>query len=80
MEVSEIRTNDKAIQFWHFREAPEMYRKLSTNGGDEDYLAFVPNTTDAPYWMQDSGYGVFGTFCVDEYQVEGGTVYIGSHS
>jgi hypothetical protein len=30
------------IKIWRFYEAPEKYRKLSTNGGDEDWIAFVP--------------------------------------
>lgn len=31
-----------AAVVWRFHEAPEKYQALSCNGGDEDWLAFVP--------------------------------------
>lgn len=31
------------IKVWHFYDAPEEYRALSGHGGDEDWLAFVPD-------------------------------------
>ena len=30
------------IKVWRFEDAPKKYRALSTNGGDEDWIAFVP--------------------------------------
>lgn len=33
---------NKPILVWPFDEAPKEYQNLSTNGGDEDWLAFVP--------------------------------------
>lgn len=37
------------ILVWRFYDAPEEYRALSGHGGDEDWLAFVPDEigTDA---------------------------------
>ena len=31
------------ILVWRFYDAPEEYAALSVNGGDEDWLAFVPD-------------------------------------
>jgi len=30
------------IKVWPFSEAPDTYRLMSTNGGDEDWVALVP--------------------------------------
>lgn len=32
------------ILVWKFHDAPEEYKKLSDNGGDEDWLVYVPAT------------------------------------
>lgn len=32
----------KSITLWAFHDAPAVLRQLSTNGGDEDFLAIVP--------------------------------------
>lgn len=70
----------KAIIVWKFDDAPKEYRELSTNGGDEDWVAFVPSCLldDWIGWL-DSG-SSFGCSSVDEYIVDGGVVRIGSHS
>lgn len=70
-----------AIKVWAFRQAPIAYQKLSTNGGDEDWIAFIPaniGLENPPLWM---GEGTpFGYCNVDQYTVDGGTIYIGSHA
>lgn len=70
-----------AIVVWRFEDAPERFRSLSTNGGDEDWLAFVPSgfPGGVPFWMGDSADGGWCNI-VDWYDVEGGSVCIGSHS
>lgn len=37
------------IRIWQFQDAPEQYRALSTNGGDEDWVAEV-----GPYPLKDA--------------------------
>lgn len=73
-------TTDRAILVWHFDDAPEDFRKLSGHGGDEDWLAFVPDALKGEWipWL-DSG-SSFGCCDVSEHPVDGGVVHIGAHS
>lgn len=71
------------IRAWRFQDAPEELASLSTNGGDEDWLALIPPTLADEYipWMEPNG--PFGYYCVDTYQhpeLPGYIVKIGSHS
>lgn len=69
-----------AITVWHFYDAPVEYQRLSTNGGDEDWLAFVPATFAGHYvgWLESTG---FDSCCEPQrFPVEGGVVWIGSHA
>jgi hypothetical protein len=71
--------NGNRIIVWYFYDAPEEYQKLSTNGGDEDWLALLPPGMSVPFWMEAGSR--FGCCCVDEFkQPDGSTVVIGSHS
>lgn len=76
----EMRMGDP-IQVWPFYEAPEELQKLSTSGGDEDWLAKVPPHLKGRWipWIE-GGYG-FGVYEVDKFELEdGSTVFIGSHA
>lgn len=75
----DAKEGTQAILLWSYFQAPEQYRELSGNGGDEDWVAFVPEGVDPPYWMADVGFSS-GICEVEEHQVDGGTVYIGSHA
>lgn len=75
--------NDNSIQIWRFEDAPEALRKLSTNGGDEDWLAVIPPNLKEEWipWM-DSGTS-FGCYMVFEYEHPikvGYVVRIGCHA
>ena len=68
-----------AIKVWHFENAPKKYRDLSTNGGDEDWVVFVPAGAvqgAVPMWLEATD------TCHEpqRFYVDGGKVYIGSHS
>jgi hypothetical protein len=69
----------KAIIVWEFHNAPEEYRRLSGHGGDEDWLAFVPDSLKDAYigWLD---YGPFGCCDVSTHPVDGGVVKIGAHA
>lgn len=75
---------DGCILVWAWREAPERYRVLSTNGGDEDWVAFVPCSDDArevdvrPSWAYEGSQ--FGRCSVDAHRVNGGFIFIGAHA
>lgn len=72
--------NDWTILVWPFDRAPEEYRKLSEHGGDEDWVAFVPEALkDEWIGFLEEG-GSFGCCDVSEHPVKGGTVRIGAHS
>jgi hypothetical protein len=72
--------DNKTIKVWKFEDAPKEYRDLSTNGGDEDWIAFVPAALSEDWigWLESGS--PFGCCCVDEYKVEGGVIRIGCHS
>ena len=70
--------DSKMIRVWYFDDAPKQYRDLSTNGGDEDWLALVPKDYKRnPLWLE---FGTFGVCSIDSYECADGTVYIGCHA
>jgi len=80
----EMKNTPNHIRVWRFVDAPEELRRLSQNGGDEDWLALVPPRLANAYipWMED-GRGGFGCCCVDEHEhpeLPGYKVRIGSHA
>jgi len=68
---------NNTIRVWRFYDAPPRYQSLSTHGGDEDWLGFVPSCVERPEWMTVPA---FGCCDVSEHPVHGGTVYIGAHA
>ena len=69
------------IQVWVFEDAPAKYRKLSTSGGDEDWLALVPEHYMNLWigWAQNPN-SSFGICDTQEHIVTEGKVLIGSHA
>ena len=65
-------------KIWTFHTAPNYWQALSPHGGDEDYLAFVPDSMEEPAFLGNGG--SFGCCSVSEHKVPGGTVLIGTHS
>ncbi len=74
--------DSKYIKIWSFEDAPEEYRELSRNGGDEDYTAFIPDGVDIPFFLdpENNGIGRFGICETEEHRVDDGTVLIGCHA
>jgi hypothetical protein len=67
------------IRVWAFKEAPKQFKDLSTNGGDEDWVALVPPGYGYVGWLEDGTQ--FGCCDVSSYdQPDGYKVYIGSHA
>lgn len=77
-EITQKSRQHQAIKVWPFYDAPEEYRKLSPHGGDEDWLAFVPDGYDYIPWMESGT--KFGVCHTSEIKVEGGIIRIGSHA
>lgn len=73
-------SEDKTIKVWRYEDAPKHYQALSTNGGDEDWIAFVPSALEGEWigWLEEGT--VYGCCCVDEHAVDGGVIRIGCHS
>lgn len=73
----------KAIQVWAWDDAPDEFRALSPHGGDEDWVAFIPQPVydshggNFPWCESGSRFGVCD---VSEHEVTGGVVRIGAHS
>lgn len=66
-----------AIVVWRFYDAPEEFKRLSGHGGDEDWLALLPDD-DVPMWMEG---GDFGCCDVSEHRLpDGRLVVIGAHA
>lgn len=73
--------NQTAIRIWAFRDAPNEFQGMSQNGGDEDWLAYIPKNYRDAYipWMEDGS--SFGCSSMDEYEIgNGDVVRIGSHA
>ena len=72
--------NRPPITIWPFHQAPDHYRDLSPFGGDEDWLAFIPEPLSHEFiaWMQPGS--SFGCCDVSEHKVKGGIVRIGAHA
>jgi hypothetical protein len=68
------------ILVWKFHEAPTEYRDLSDHGGDEDWVAFVPDALAGEWigWLEEGT--SFGCCRVSEHPVDGGVVRIGAHA
>jgi len=70
------------IQAWPFHEAPNEFQRLSEHGGDEDWLALVPERYMNLYigWLEPGS--PFGCCDVSRHDlIDGrGVVYIGAHS
>lgn len=85
-EVMQI-SKKHPIMLWRFEEAPDELQKLSTNGGDEDWLAEIPPAyfKDCDYFGPLPVYGLYNTGHEDPEEVphpfkEGWKVRIGSHA
>lgn len=70
---------DKAILVWRFEDAPEVYRAMSTNGGDEDWIAFVPDALREA-WVSWMDYLTYHCGTPEEVEVPGGVIRIWSHT
>lgn len=66
----------ECVRVWPWHEAPLVLRVLSTNGGDEDWVAVVPRGMACPPWMETDLFGYFH----ETFEILAGTVYIGSHA
>lgn len=75
-----MNNEDKMIKVWPFYDAPKEYQEMSKNGGDEDWVAFVPAALANTWigWLEEGQ--SFGCCSVDEYVVDGGVIKIGSHA
>lgn len=75
-----MRMSEQYIKIWEFYDAPETFRALSEHGGDEDWLAFVPEGRCEPYWLEPDSGSWFGCCSISRHIVDGGAVYIGAHA
>lgn len=77
---AQLDADKSAIRVWRFGDAPEELRKLSDNGGDEDWVALLPEGWPKERSIAWAQAGTpFGP-SVDEYEWNGRVVLIGSHS
>lgn len=71
------------IRIWRFEDAPEELRYLSTNGGDEDWVALIPPKLVDSYlpWMDEgTSFGCFRVHCYHHPELPEYEVRIGCHS
>ena len=62
------------IKVWPFKDAPLALQGLSQAGGDEDWLALVPNEIHIA-WL-----GWLGGCRIRRYPIAGAVVFIGQHA
>ena len=74
--------NSDHITVWRFDDAPERLRELSTNGGDEDWLALVPPKFSEYYlrWLEVPYFAVCTVDEMEDPAQPGWRVYIGCHA
>lgn len=72
--------DDFQIKVWRFDDAPAEFRELSPHGGDEDWLAYIPEALGDEWigWMEPGS--AFGCCEVSSHSVQGGVVKIGAHA
>lgn len=70
------------IAVWRFADAPAFLQDLSTNGGDEDWLAVVPPHLVGEWitWLEAPTFGLCSVDRFDHPVAKGYKVVIGSHS
>ena len=78
-----MKNKPNHIRVWRFYDAPDELKQLSTNGGDEDWVALIPPKFADDYisWMEPGG--PFGCCDVNEYthpELPEYVVRIGCHS
>ncbi len=71
------------ITVWKFEDAPRDLQALSKLGGDEDWIAVVPDYLENEYigWLQEGT--AFGRYKIQEFDhpsIRGYKVKIGNHS
>lgn len=70
----------KVILVWRFDDAPGQLKALSTNGGDEDWLALLP-VEFAEAWIPWLDTDAFSCCSIDTHKLpDGRVVRIGSHA
>ncbi len=78
-----MQSTPNHIRIWKWTDAPQELKDLSTNGGDEDWVALLPpHIADEWIGWMDTG-SSFGCCCVDEYshpELPGYSVRIGCHA
>lgn len=78
--VDPDRLRVEPIRIWRFDDAPTELQAYSTNGGDEDWLAFVPKDYEDA-WLPFLAIPHFGGCDVDEYTTsEDDRIIIGCHA
>lgn len=75
--MSPANGEDRMIRVWRWKDAPEELKALSTSGGDEDWLAWVPPLLAEVYFQfLESGANDVERIVRDD----GSIVYIGAHA
>jgi len=71
----------KSIRIWPWKSAPPQFRKLSNNGGDEDWIVYIPqehlSDVDHSLWLDNID------SCTEPQKIQlknGDWIFIGSHS
>jgi hypothetical protein len=75
------------IRVWQFGDAPKEFRELSTNGGDEDWVAHIPKELLGTTWVDmcmsenQPGGRYFCCCCIVEFTLpDGSEIRIGCHA
>ena len=67
----------KPIRVWRFQDAPKRYR--ISQGGDEDWVAFVPDYL-CDEWIPWLEMGSYGCCRIEELKLKNGKLKIGTHA
>lgn len=67
---------DNMIMIWKWTDTPEIFKKLSQHGGDEDWVARIPPHFEIPKWIWSIGVCRTDLHVLDN----GARILIGAHA
>ena len=75
-ELVSFAERTKTVLLWSYSEAPEYIRFLCSQGGDEDFVAFVPRAL--PDWYSTIFHS--SAFGIIHYRTRIGVFHVATHS
>lgn len=73
-----VISENPVLTVWTWGNAPMKEKWSAGNGGDEDWVTFVPKNVTAPSWLDEGS--AYGCCSVNITEYNGGTIHVGCHA